>query len=535
MSFSLPFRKPTAAALLATALAVAACTSPAAPPDATPADVANDTAPEVAGVPKLKAATGDPNLATAATGWYRGDLHFHTNHSEDAKKQNGDDMKDALAIADANRDPQFVAAYPELAGNGLDYVAVTDHRTDACLKDPDFKHPHLILLAGEEYGGSGHAGIWGFKKHISHDPQKGESANQRHQDAIAEAHAQGALFSINHPTQDNGWVWDVKGYDGIEIWNGPWSAFYGPWTPEQLQEVVTQRGVENPYIRNAVARAQGGGANAEALRFWQNHLSAGVAVAPVGGGDRHMLVPPGLPTTYVRAPDAFAGKQGKALGPEGILAGIQQRATFISRSAFGAQVVLEAEDAAGKRHPMGSLLQPGATYTIHVQVGRAQGGLLRLYGAPLGKAPDGQWPDPQVLYASPIEAQRVAGTWLWTVPPTGAWLHAVVLEVLVPSPLPDQATEIQAILSKLPNGKALGDMLKVFVAMVNPSHVADASTCDPKAWQPWQGACMPADTATWATFYLPDGIVRLLSTWFEDGQPTGWCTGAISAAFLARP
>ena len=137
-------------------LLLAACGSSARTPTPSSADIAADApgadtaAPTV---PTLTAIDGTPNFATAATGWLRGDLHFHTNYSEDAKKQGGDDLKAALQIADAWRDPVYLAARPQDAGNGLDFVAVTDHRTDAALHDPDFKHDHLIVLPGEEFGG----------------------------------------------------------------------------------------------------------------------------------------------------------------------------------------------------------------------------------------------------------------------------------------------------------------------------------------------------------------------------------------------
>ena len=45
---------------------------------------------------------------------------------------------------------------------------------------------------------------------------------------------------------------------------------------------------------------------------------------------------------------------------------------------------------------------------------------------------------------------------------------------------------------------------------------------------------MPADQSTWATFYLPDPIERLLHAWFEDGEITDYCLGAITSAFMVR-
>ena len=46
--------------------------------------------------------------------------------------------------------------------------------------------------------------------------------------------------------------------------------------------------------------------------------------------------------------------------------------------------------------------------------------------------------------------------------------------------------------------------------------------------------CMPADTEPYASFYLSDSLQRLLGAEFEDGVPTGYAMGAISAAFMVR-
>ncbi len=365
----------------------------------------------------------------------------------------------------------------------------------------------------------------------------GEPANTRIQNAIDEAHADGALFSPNHPTQDNAWVWDVKGFDAIEVWNGPWSAFYGPTTEADVDSRAKGIGAEGPFIRQAAIRGGGGGSNAQAMIFWQYHLSDGRHLAPVGGGDRHMLLPAGLPTTYVhqaRKPE-FDGVHGQAIGPAGILGGISARETFVSRSPFGAQVELAAEGTDGVMHTMGADLIAGQTYTIHISVSRAAGGRLKLYSAPLGKAADGKWPDAQVLYEARIEDKRVAGTWQWQVPAGGAWLHAVVLEPLIVQPLPQTLDQVVALLAKLPAGKDLGGMVQVFANLVGPNDtITDASGCDPTKWDPWMGECMPADKATWATYYIPDPVVRLMSTWFENGEPTQFCAGAVSSAFMAK-
>ncbi len=63
------------------------------------------------------------NPASAEAGWLRGDLHFHTNYSDDALEQGGDWMGPALDIADAYQDPAWTEAFPETARDRLHFVA----------------------------------------------------------------------------------------------------------------------------------------------------------------------------------------------------------------------------------------------------------------------------------------------------------------------------------------------------------------------------------------------------------------------------
>ncbi|MCB9786902.1 MAG: CehA/McbA family metallohydrolase [Deltaproteobacteria bacterium] len=517
-------------------------TAPDSASDTAP-DSASDTAPDSASdtdagpPPVLAPVAGEPNFAVAQSGWYRGDLHYHTNYSEDAKKQGGDDLDVCLEIADAFRHPDYTSRHPELAGNGLDFIAITDHRTDAALSDPDFTHDHLIILPGEEYGGTGHAGIWGLDHHITQDPIAGETPAQRHLDAIAEAHAQGALFSPNHPTQDNSWVWDTPDIDAIEVWNGPWTGFYQSATVAQIEERIASTGAENPYIRAAVT-GPADGANASAVRFWQAHLTAGVHVPIVGGSDRHMLLSAALPATYVQKPEAeaFAALDGPALGVEGILQGIREGSTFVSRSPVGPQMVLEAEDGDGKRYRMGAELPGPGSYRVHIRVSRAEGGRARLIAGPLRAAVDGRvTPEPAVVFDEPVTAPLVEGSFEWQVPAEGGWLHGVVLEQLAVGPLPPEGQAILEQFSQPAEGNPLVVMGGALLPLADSSLVLDPSACDPDEWTPWMLQCMTVDVTPLPTFYVPDGIERLLNIYFEDGAVTEYSMGAITSAFLARP
>lgn len=465
-------------------------------------------------------------LAVAAAGWYRGDLHYHTNHSEDARRQGGDDVATALAIADAYRDPIYLAAHPEHVGDALDFVAVTDHRTDAPIFDPAFRHDFLFLIPGEEYGGAGHANVFGLRAHIPHEPRAGESQAQRHRDAIAEAHAQGALFSPNHPCQENSWIWELDAVDALEVWNAPWSAFWGEITVEDVDRRAAEAGYVNPYLREGVARGAGGGPNAQALHVWYGMLARGRPVAVVGGSDRHMVLAAGHPTTYVQA-----------RAREGILAGIRAGATFVSRSPHAAQVVMEAIDAAGVRRGLGSRLAPDATYTLEVRVGRARGGLLRLVGGPI-VALGTPAPAPEVLLEKPIRSDLQVERFAWRVRASGGWVHALVLEPRVIEPLPVELEPLREATSRLAQGRDLGAMAVALATLVGEENLDilfDGSKCDPAGWSASRAQCVPADRTTGGTFYLPDAASRLLNTYFDGGQATEWCMGALTSAIVALP
>ncbi|MGB0588364.1 MAG: CehA/McbA family metallohydrolase [Myxococcota bacterium] len=489
-------------------------------------------------VGSLTAVDGVTNFAVVSAGWYRGDFHYHTTHSEDALEQGGEGVGMALAIADFYRHPIFEEGHPEQVGNSLDFVAVTDHRTDSHLSDPEFTHDHLIVIPGEEYGGSGHAGIFGLKQHIPHEPQAGESANQRHLDAIEEAHGQGAIFSVNHPLDENNWVWDTPNIDAIEVWNGPWAGFYMGSSTEELEADIAAAGVANPFIRDARDANDTDGHNVMALRFWQNHLTAGRHIPVVGGSDRHMLFPPAFPATYVRKPThpEFEGKEGHELGYEGIVAGVKEGGTFVSRTPFGAQVDLHAVDADGTRYPLGAELPRGGMWRIEVRVSRAFGGLLRLLTGPLKEAVDGQVSaETSVLAEVEIPSDLAEGAFEWEVPEGGGWLHAIVLEpLMVDSDPPVQALEAIASLSEPVSGNALVVLAEVMLRFIVDNSTLMPHTCDPAAWEPWTAQCMPIDDDPLGTFHIPDDLARLIHVWFEGGEATEFCMGAVSSAFLVR-
>ena len=199
--------------------------------------------------------------------WYAGDLHVHSRDSGDARP----DLDEVATFA---------------RGRGLDFVVITDHNTNAQvahLDEAQARHPDLLFVPGVEfttYGG--HAGGFGVTDYVDH--KVGMSTTV--QDAVDRIHAQGALFSINHPTLDLGdvcigcaWTNEIPGaVDGVEIETGGYR--------------------QSGFIFGAGARD-----------FWDRLLDDGSHAAPLGGSDDHRAgvdleafgSPIGDPTTMIFA------------------------------------------------------------------------------------------------------------------------------------------------------------------------------------------------------------------------------------------
>ena len=265
-----------------------------------------------------------PGVIRPTSGWYRGDLHTHTHHS---------DASGSLAdLADAAR------------RRGLDFVAVTDHNTNTSWPYlAEVGGDDLLLIPGEEITTYyGHANAWGSSRWHDFRLRSPEAMAQ----IAAEVRAAGGLFSINHPRR-HGPPWELGTafeFDCVEVWNGWW----GWW-------------------------------NDEALALWEALLQAGRRVIAVGGSDRHQgksdgaqaFLKLGQPTTWVYASE---------LSSAGILAGIRAGRVCVSAEPQGPRVRMEVTSGRGLRAHMGGqlTLEPGAKVEVRVQVLGATGQRLRV-------------------------------------------------------------------------------------------------------------------------------------------------------------
>jgi len=275
---------------------------------------------------------GAPTTARGA-GWYRGELHSHSWHS--------DGKVPVAQVVETAR------AY------GLDFLALTDHFTTAGWRDLDpLDGDGLALLHGLELTGhSGHANLHGLHEWANvypdgpaldpHDHpvivEAAETAAPHAQwninDVARAAHAQGGLFCVNHPfAGDLGWRYHA--FD---------------WSLADLMEVYHH--LEGPH-------------NALGLGLWDEQLRAGRRLIGVAGTDshhpreaRHRL---GQCFTYVYAPE---------LSEAGIIAGLRSGRAYAS---LGPRLEYQAEDANSAQTEMGGVAPLGAPLHFTVELADLQ-------------------------------------------------------------------------------------------------------------------------------------------------------------------
>lgn len=138
-------------------------------------------------------------------GWYRFDTHVHTHHSDGAES------------------PETVVRMAR--ENGLDGIFSTDHNTTSSLRVWGMvQRPDLLVVPGVEVTfQEGHWNLVGMNPDEWIDFRYHYTERERHAAMVRRAHDMGAVTVANHP-YDIVFRYDKAPLDGIEVWNGPWSA-----------------------------------------------------------------------------------------------------------------------------------------------------------------------------------------------------------------------------------------------------------------------------------------------------------------------
>ena len=513
-------------ALVGLAAAVACGTSEETTdvPDAQGPDAAvADTLPEAVDATPVDVpaeAVQDPGVRLREAGWLRGDLHMHTTHSDGTAS-----VALTIAYGEYLEDPAFLAFHPEYEGNGLDFLAITDHRMLEAPSDPGWASERLILVPGEEFGGDGHANCFGISAFVDHDPGGDGTTLADLQAALADAHQQGGLFSPNHPLSEGDvWAWDLRGVDGLEIWNSKWGFATKPITADFLDAWEVGHGTASPVMRKAIEQP-----TQQTLRLYEAMLARGERPALVGGSDRHQILLNGFPTTWVRP---------SGPGVDGVVGGIRARHTFVSRSPVSATLELSATvgDTSAAMGETLSIPAGGASATVTARVGRGAGGVVRFVKGPAVASDEALAAAEleQVVVEKPIVGDDATVDFTAEVQP-GDWIYAVVLEPLhAPGLTADQQAAVDALITQIQGSSAegYGALAQLFVDYLDLRLLAHAEECDPAAWDAMMLQCVPAHVGDEIkpTFYIPDWLDRGLNAFQEADGSFTWTLGAIATA-----
>ncbi len=249
--------------------------------------------------------------AERGAGWYRGDLHCHTHHSD------GEGFT--------------VSQLVEAARNAkLDIVFLTDHNTTAGLTEIERLSSEDLLTAGgmELTTFWGHALCLGTREWVDWRtrPNTGDMAR-----LVTTVYANEQVFIIAHPLSTGdpactGCAWRYGDMmpgaaQLVEVWNGPW---------------------------------KGDSNNEQALALWYDWLNEGLRLVATAGTDAHggrnYLTRPGFNVIFA-----------DALSEAALLKGLRGGHSYLSA---GPQVTFQARNARGETWFIGDSAIPPVTLTV---------------------------------------------------------------------------------------------------------------------------------------------------------------------------
>jgi hypothetical protein len=244
-------------------------------------------------------------------GWYRGDLHTHTVHSDGRRR-----IAEMAAAA---------------TSTGLDFIVSTDHNTSSANRAwAAAASDDLQVVAGEEV--TTRHGHWlaiglppGGWVDWRYAPRDGVFAGY-----AARVRADGGLVVAAHPSvplPGCAWAFGFADVDAMEVWNGLWNV------DDELS-----------------------------LRIWHQLLRQGRRIAAVGGSDSHTSSQPvGRPQTVVHA---------RSLTTPDLIEGLRCGRCYVAESN-AVSLVLNAsrDDGATPAGPGETLAVPaGAAVTVTARV-----------------------------------------------------------------------------------------------------------------------------------------------------------------------
>jgi hypothetical protein len=270
------------------------------------------------------------SAAKGGPGWYRGDLHMHTENSDGS-----------CASKSGKKVPCPLFKTLETASQRkLDFVAVSDHNDLSHFQELRELAPYydnLLLLHGREITTfQGHANVFGTDAPI--DFRVGTPEVPDANALFKQVKDAGGIVSINHPNAPAGEQCMGCG-----------------WTPNPEADLSLVQAVE------AVNGADSG-TPYEGVKFWTDALNRGAKLTGIGGGDNHNPDSDasdrgaiGHPTTVVYA---------NALSEREILSGIRAGHVFIDLQGTTDRMLELTASSGSSTARMGDNLNVPANSTI---------------------------------------------------------------------------------------------------------------------------------------------------------------------------
>ncbi|MFM8376453.1 MAG: CehA/McbA family metallohydrolase [Phenylobacterium sp.] len=301
----------------------------------------------------------------AGPGWYRGDLHLHTAHS---------DGRCPSVTGRPAPCPAFLTLQAARAA-GLDFIAISDHNTTsqagAIAELSDHFDDLLVLPAREVTTFEGHANVYGTWAPLDFRLGRGDATGLR--SLLDAADAAGALVAPNHPGLPSGEFCMGCGWSAATDWSRIPAL-------EVISGGVPALGMDGPV---------------SGLALWNRLLDEGWRITGIAGSDTHdpTRTDPGAPRVGRPATVVLA----ESLGTSAILAGIRSGRVFLDLTGNrDARLDYVASSPAGRSAAMGGELEmkPGAVLDLRVSVaGAGPGARLKSAGGigaiDMPVAPDG--------------------------------------------------------------------------------------------------------------------------------------------------
>lgn len=273
--------------------------------------------------PFFEPAPAPTAVPETGAGWYRGDLHVHTVHSDGSQTQ-----AEVLEYA---------------AAAGLDFIGTSEHNTSSATETwGRYVSEDFLVIPGEEvttrYGHWLATGVpHGTWIDWRYGPEDGVLA-----DFTQQVRDLGGLAVACHPRQAGtgiGWKFDrnFTEMDAVEVWNGPWTVD-----------------------------------DDDAVSDWHKLLTKGVFKPAVGNSDTHKQSQTiGLPQTVVRA---------EGLSVEAVIGGYRRGNSWIAESSsVDLDFTAQNDDVSGQcgdRVPA----DPGQPVDVRLTVSGVPGCVATLYG-----------------------------------------------------------------------------------------------------------------------------------------------------------